>query len=92
MAKDPDFRGYTFNLPLEEQSLADSLINQAEYVGCKLSTDVRVPGRIGDSKYFLFWKDELKASDFVLDTISSGCKFPFQSLPPSSFLQTIEFL
>ena len=45
MAKDPDFRGYTFNLPLEEQSLADSLINQAAYVGCKLSTDVRVPGR-----------------------------------------------
>lgn len=85
MIEDNDFRGAIFNLPLEEQSLATTLVNEAEYVGRRLSTDVRVPGRIGDPKYFNFWKDDLKAGKFILDTISEGYKFPFESIPPPNF-------
>ena len=80
-----DFRGLTFNLPKEEIILAKSLVNELEYVGRRLSTDIRVPGRIGDPKYFNFWKEDLGASDFILDTISGGYKFPFATVPPPSF-------
>ena len=44
------------------------------------TTDIRVSGRIGNPEFFPFWRDELKASDFVLSTISEGYKFPFSSI------------
>ena len=65
--------------------MASVLINNASYAGRKLTTDIRVPGRIGNPEFFPFWRDELKASEFVLSTISEGYKFPFSSIPPSSF-------
>ena len=46
-------------------------------MGKQLSTDIRVPGRIGNEAFFPFWRDVLKAPQFVLDTISEGYKFPF---------------
>ena len=61
---------------------SEELVNEASYFGRKLVTDIRVPGRIGNEKFFSFWKNELKASDFVLDTISKGYKFPFHEIPP----------
>ena len=80
MGEDTDFRDHTFGLPMEESGLAKSLVNESIYAGRRLSTDIRVPGRIGDPKYFDFWKNELKASDFILDTIQGGYKFPFASV------------
>ena len=82
---DADLREHVFDLPLEETELAKTLVNNADYAGKKLSTDVRVPGRIGRPEYFEFWRDELKASDFVLNVIKEGYKFPFVSAPPASF-------
>ena len=69
---------------VEEESpdLAELIVNNASYAGRRLTTDVRVPGRIGNPEFFNFWKDDLKASPFVLSTISEGYKFPFKSLPP----------
>ena len=69
----------------EDPALAAVLINNASYAGRKLTTDIRVPGRIGNPEFFPFWRDELKASEFVLSTISEGYKFPFSSIPPLSF-------
>ena len=82
---DSDLREHVFELPLEESELAKVLVNNANYAGKQLSTDVRVPGRIGRPEYFEFWRDELKASDFVLNVIKEGYKFPFTSMPPASF-------
>ena len=39
---------YTFDFDSNDQPLVESLVNNAEYVGKKLTTDVRVPGRLGD--------------------------------------------
>ena len=69
----------------EDPALAQLLVNNANYMGRQLTTDVRVPGRIGRPEYFPFWRDELKASDFVLATISEGYKLPLSDIPPSSF-------
>ena len=67
-----------------EEGMAKQLVNQTEYVGKKLTTDQRVPGRIGRQEFFNFWKEELGASDFVLSVLKSGYSFPFKTLPPSS--------
>ena len=84
---DTDFRRHTFELPNEELLIADVLVNNAKYVGKKLSTDRRVPGRIGNPEFYNFWKTTLKASDFILNTIRDGYRFPFIDMkqPPSRF-------
>ncbi len=38
-------------------------------------------GSIHDGKVFKFWKDELKAANWVLDTLIEGYKIPFLSRP-----------
>ena len=83
MEEDLDCRSHVFDLPEEESGVAEILVNNANYFGKRLSTDKRVPGRIGNPEYFGFWRDTLKASDFVLNTIKDGYKFPFKSMPPS---------
>ena len=75
------------NLPLiegdeEDLDLINSLANEVSYVGKKLTTDKRVPGRINHPIFFSFWKNELKASDFVLNTLQNGYRFPFCKIPP----------
>ena len=45
-----------------------------------------VPRRIGDPQFYPFWRDILKAPEFVLSTIRVGYIIPFLSEPPSSFL------
>ena len=98
MFDDVDLRHHVFELPPEEEEVAKLLANNSVYVGKKLTTDARVPGRIGKPEYFSFWRDELKASDFILNTIRNGYKFPFDSVPPESmcknnksFMQNREF-
>ena len=79
-----DLREHVFDV---EDSVAKMLVNNADYVGKKLTTDVRVPGRIGRPEFYDFWKNDLKASDFVLDTIKNGYKIPFKSIPPTNFCE-----
>ena len=50
-----------------------------------LSTNPRVPASINKPEGFPFWRDILKADDYVLGIVKDGYKFPFKSLPPSSF-------
>ena len=56
----------------EEQHLIKSLVNEAEYVGRRLSTDVRVPANIHREEYFQFWSKELQPNDYLLDIIKNG--------------------
>ena len=68
-----------------DEPLVKSLKNESSYLGKTLSTNVKVPGNIGNPKYYDFWKTELKAPEFVLKTISEGYRLPFASVPPPSF-------
>ena len=79
---DPDFSHYTLDCDDDDSEVVKSLVNEFDYVGNKLSTDVRVPGRIGNKKFYKFWKEELKASSFILSTISEGYRFLLVSIPP----------
>ena len=38
----------------EEQGLMEVLVNNSSYAGHRLTTDVRVPGRIGNPEFFPF--------------------------------------
>ena len=69
----------------EDPDLFGVLVNNASYAGRKLTTDRRVPGRIGNKQFFPFWRDILQAPPFVLTTLAEGYKFPFSSYPPPSF-------
>jgi hypothetical protein len=53
--------------------------------GKQLSTDIRVPGSICNPQYYNYWKDVLKAPEFVLQTLRSGYKFLLRETPPPSF-------
>ena len=68
-----------------DYELVQSLTNDAEYVGRRLSTNVAVPGNIHKMQYRDFWKDVLKPSQLVMDTIEHGYSLPFKSIPPPSF-------
>ena len=54
MFEDVDLRHHVFDLPPEEEEVAKLLANNSVYVGKKLTTDARVPGRIGKPGYFSF--------------------------------------
>ena len=69
----------------EEISMKNILINESSYVGKKLSTDIRVPGSICNTKYYDYWKNVLKAPEFVLETLRNGYKIPLKQEPPPSF-------
>ena len=56
MFDDVDLRHHVFELPPEEEEVAKLLANNSVYVGKKLTTDARVPGRIGKPEYFSFWR------------------------------------
>ena len=70
-----------------EEDISKTLSNETEYLGKRLSTDQRVPGRVGRPEFVSFWEHELKASPFVLQTIKNGYSFPFRQLPPSSMVK-----
>ena len=59
--------------------------NEGDYIGRKLTTNVRVPGNPHKSRFRDFWLSEIKPSDLVLDTIENGYRLPFAQTPPRSF-------
>ena len=75
---------FPFEFDETDALLANSLKNESHYVGKKLSTDKRVPGRIGEPEFYEFWRDTLRAPEFVLTTLREGYRFPFREHPPSS--------
>ena len=56
----------------EDAVLAHSLENELEYVGRRLTTNVDVPGQIHKLHFRRFWKEEIKAPEFVLKTLEEG--------------------
>ena len=50
-----------------------------------LTTRIDVPGSIHNPRYRNFWKNSLKANEFIMDIIDNGYKIPFVETPPSSF-------
>ena len=83
--EDSDYRQFIVDCQEEDVFSAFVSVNETAYSGKKLTTNSLVPGRLSNPKFFSFWKDELLADEFVLDTIKNGYKFPFSSAPPSSF-------
>ena len=76
-----------FNCLPEESHLSETLVNEASYVGRRLSTNIHVPANIHKPQYREFWCETLKPSRYVLDIIKFGYKLPFSSEPPRSFSQ-----
>ena len=65
--------------------LVQSLTNEADYFGRRLTTNCAVPGNIHREKYRDFWLNVLKPSKLVRDTIEYGYSLPFASIPPPSW-------
>ena len=70
----------------EDFSLVKSLENQAVYSGKRLSTDIRVPGRLNrDVAFADFYREVLKADTETVQIVREGYSFPFiQMLPRHS--------
>ena len=67
----------------EDFSLVKSLENQAVYSGKRLSTDIRVPGRLNrDVAFADFYREVLKADAETIHIIKEGYYFPFIEMPP----------
>ena len=66
----------------EDVVLAHSLENELEYVGRRLTPNVDVPGNIHKEQFRKFWKEEIKAPEFVLKTLEEGYELPFAFIPP----------
>ena len=92
--EDPDFRQFIVDCLDDETQSTDISVNESSHSGKKISTNslpflinylVSDPGRLSDPKFFAFWRDELKADNFILSTISEGYKFPLISEPPPNY-------
>ena len=58
-------------------------MNEAAYSGKKLSTNVKVPGRLKkDPGFANFYEDVLHADPEVIATVREGYYFPFEIQPP----------
>ena len=68
-----------------DAKLVDELVNDSEYVGRKLSTNVSVPGNIGKEEFEDFWINKLNPSDLVKEVVTEGYKLPFKQIPLPSF-------
>ena len=82
-----------------ETQVLDSLVNDAQYIGRKLTTNTKVPGNIHKPEFRDFWLNEIKPTEFVKDLIVNKYKLPFSSVPPKSFegnnksaLEDLEFV
>ena len=89
LASDAELAGGAFSHLVDcdddDYTLVQSLTNEADYIGRKLTTNKKVPGNIHKDHYREFWVNVLKPSDLVLKTISEGYSLPFKSFPPPSF-------
>ena len=63
------------------------IVNEGNYVGRRLSTNALVPGNPHKAEFREFWKEVIKPSSFVLETIENGYQLPFAQVPPASFEQ-----
>ena len=68
-----------------DAGLVGSLENELQYEGRRLTTSVDVRGNIHKPQFRDFWRDELKAPEFVLRTLEEGYELPFPSIPLESF-------
>ena len=71
--------------PEDSEIVQEMLVNDGDYFGRKLSTNVSVPGNPHKVQFREFWTSEIKPSSFILDTIEYGYKLPFSQVPPKSF-------
>ena len=56
MVEAADFSVFTVDFNPSEQSIAETLVNNSNYVGKKLTMDLIVSGRIGNPEFYDFWK------------------------------------
>jgi hypothetical protein len=67
-----------------EEHVPFLLSNEAEYSGKSLSTDTRVPGRVlGHQAVYT----RLGADPYIVETVTSGYRLEFDSVPPSGFVR-----
>ena len=66
----------------EDFALVESIQNEAKYEGRRLVTSVQVPGNIHRKEFRDFWKNVLKPTAFVMETIEKGYSLPFREIPP----------
>ena len=63
--------------------LAENLANEAVYSGKKLSTNVRVPGRLfKEARFGDFYEDVLKEDAETVSIVQYGYIVPFVQTPP----------
>ena len=74
---------FAVNAAVGEEHVASGIVeNKAEYVGKKLKTDSRVPGRLRADEHADFYRDVLGADAETVAIIRYGYKIPFDSPPP----------
>ena len=66
----------------DDDHLGDTLANEMDYIGRKLTTNTSVPCNIHRDKYLDYWKNELEAPPWVIDQLVNGYSLPFVSEPP----------
>ena len=68
-----------------DRPMLAALVNDSNYVGRRLSTNISVPGSISNPQFRNYWKNVLKPSKLVMDIVENGYKLPFEETPPPSF-------
>ena len=68
-----------------DRPMLEALVNDSNYVGRRLSTNISVPGSISKPQFRSFWKNVLKPSKEVMNIVENGYKLPFETTPPPSF-------
>ena len=61
----------------DDFALVESIKNEAKYEGRRLVTSVQVPGNIHRKEFRDFWKNVLKPTAFIMETIEKGYSLPF---------------
>ena len=69
-------------VPVGEEEMGDTLVNQTSYAGKRLSTNAGVPGRLRSPQFADFYKDVLRADRKIVDVVRHGYVIPFVSEPP----------
>ena len=74
----------SLSLGMDEGGLVESLSNHAIYEGRRLSINVHAPGALGRGDAGSFYRDILRAPEWVIRTVEEGYSFPFdQEVPPT---------
>ena len=74
-----------FSVDSSEVNLAHSLVNEASYIGKKLTTDIGVPGRLASSSVFGDFYEHILLADLeTCAIVRHGYVVPFEQLPPKA--------